>query len=86
MLQTRRRILPATLLRKPMKESNPQLMVTTDSAGAPGRESADNSEVGAEPYGSFVALKRLTKLDVEAVRMQGCADGGSACIEPGGKK
>lgn len=69
-----------------MKESSPQLMATTDSAGAQGRDAADNSEVVTEPYGSFVALKRLTKLDIEAVRMQGCADGGSACIEPVGNK
>lgn len=68
-----------------MKESNPQLMATTDIAAARTREHAEQTPARAEPFGSFVALKRLNKLDVEAVRMQGCADGAGAEIQAGGR-
>ena len=69
-----------------MKESKPQLMAETDTAAALTGDRLATTEGGHEPFGTFVALKRLTQLDVEAVRMQGCADGGSACIEAAGKR
>ncbi len=68
-----------------MKENNQQLMSATDRAAGHEGNTADKREPAAEPFGTFVALKRLNRLDVEAVRMQGCADGGAAAIEQGGK-
>ena len=69
-----------------MKESKPQLMAATDTAAARGHEGKTQPEAVAEPFGTFVALKRLTQLDIEAVRMQGCADGAGACIEASGNR
>lgn len=55
-----------------MEESNMQLLADTDSsATAQARE-----EERDEAFGAFVALRRLEKVSVEAVRMQGCVGGG----------
>ncbi len=69
-----------------MKESKPQLMAETDTAAVLSHDRRATADAGPEPFGTFVALKRLAQLDVEAVRMQGCADGGSACIETSGTR
>ncbi|MEG2880182.1 MAG: hypothetical protein RR928_19210 [Comamonas sp.] len=62
-----------------MKESSPQLMSDTDSAAAASCElrELNDKETQDCPFGSFIALKRLSKLNIEAVRMQGCADSGT---------
>lgn len=64
-----------------MKENSPQLMASTDSVGTQRHKTTEDFESPSESYGSFVALKRLSKLEVEAVRMQGCADGAGAWID-----
>ncbi|MEG0223195.1 MAG: hypothetical protein RR720_05360 [Comamonas sp.] len=54
-------------------------MSDTDSAAAASCElrELNDKETQDCPFGSFIALKRLSKLNIEAVRMQGCADSGT---------
>jgi hypothetical protein len=61
-----------------MKESHQQHRATLESANAKSEETQlDKIEggVGEQPVGSFVALRRMSRVQIEAVRMQGCADG-----------
>ena len=64
-----------------MKESNPQHLASLESprkATALDKGEHGEQELAAQPLDSFVALRRLSKVQIEAVRMQGCADGAGA--------
>jgi len=64
-----------------MKESNPQHRASLESANAKTEETHFDKiegEVGEQPAASFVALRRMSRVQIEAVRMQGCADGAGA--------
>jgi hypothetical protein len=61
-----------------MKESDPQHLASIESASAAAAQEKTEHDNGEQPLDSFVALRRLSKVQVEAVRMQGCADGAGA--------
>lgn len=63
-----------------MKESNQRLQSTVQSAGASHEQRSETKQQvnTDQPLGSFVPFRRMSKVQVEAVRMQGCADGAGA--------
>jgi hypothetical protein len=64
-----------------MEEVDMQLMSATEVSGAAGggEREADQVENLEMQFGSFVALRRIGQVSVEAVRMQGCVGGVGAC-------